>query len=178
MVSEAAKKMTPILDCKFRKLSSRHRLPASAGFTLLELLLVLTILAMAVVLVVPNLSGLETRTFSAQTRKAASLLNYARRISVISGQPSTASFLVAEDGTTPSADSRITSVVQWQSQGITLRFRDSTDREIEIDERIDIVFYPEGGSTGGTLILAQNQQLANIEIDPFTGRITTEFIEE
>ncbi|MCH7816357.1 MAG: hypothetical protein IIC60_07290, partial [Proteobacteria bacterium] len=82
------------------------------------------------------------------------------------------------DGTTPSADSRITSVGQWQSQGITLRFRDSTDREIEIDERIDIVFYPEGGSTGGTLILAQNQQLANIEIDPFTGRITTEFIEE
>ena len=69
----------------------------AAGFTLLELLLVLTIIGMAAILVMPNVGNLDARSFGAQTRQASSLLNYARRLAVVRGQPSTASFYPASD---------------------------------------------------------------------------------
>ena len=176
--------MAPILGLGFsrhmvRKVAGKV-LHSAAGFTLLEILLVVAILGMASILVVPNLTGLESRTFNAQVRQATSLLNYARRIAVVSGQPSTASFHVSEGST---AEERVatgspTSVGRWDSNGTTLSFRDSTEREAEVDEMIEITFYPEGGSTGGTLLLSQAGQLANIIIDPFTGRVSSEIPEQ
>ena len=150
----------------------------SAGFTLLELVLVLTIIAMASILVVPTFGSLEGRTFSAQVRAASSLLNYARRTAVVSGQPSTASFYPVLDEEENVADTKLSSVGIWQSSGAKILFRDSTDRESEIQELIEITFYPEGGSTGGTLLLAQGVQLMSIKIDPFTGRVVTEYEED
>jgi general secretion pathway protein H len=47
-----------------------------------------------------------------------------------------------------------------------------------VDDLVEITFYPEGGSTGGTLLLAQGAQQASIDIDPFTGRVETEYVEE
>lgn len=148
---------------------------SSRGFTLLEILLVLTIIGMASVLVVPNLTGLESRTFSAQLRQANSLLNYARRIAVVSGQTSTVSLNV---NTAINPEDYLSAgqkniVGRWDSAGIDIRFRDSTDREIDVEERIDITFYPEGGSSGGTLLFRQDEREAFIAIDPFTGRITS-----
>ena len=152
--------------------------PPSAGFTLLELVLVLTIIAMASILVVPTFGSLEGRTFSAQVRAASSLLNYARRTAVVTGQPSTASFYPVLDEEENVADTKLSSVGIWQSSGAKILFRDSTDRESEIQELIEITFYPEGGSTGGTLLLAQGVQLMSIKIDPFTGRVVTEYEED
>jgi len=149
-----------------------------AGFTLLELLLVLTLIGMAAVLVVPNVGNISARTFSAQARQASSLLNYARRIAVVSGQPSTATFYPAlEDDQEPDLPQR-SSVGSWQSNGATVRFRDSTGRESPVDDLVEITFYPEGGSTGGTLLLAQGAQQVSIDINPFTGRVETEYVEE
>ena len=149
-----------------------------AGFTLLEILLVLTIIGMASILVVPNVGNLDSRSFSAQVRQASSLLNYARRTAVVRGQPSTASFYpVLDDDEIPTLPLR-SSVGSWRSDGASLGFRDSTDRESEVDALLEITFYPEGGSTGGTLLLAQGAQLVSIEVDPFTGRVATEYVEE
>ena len=51
----------------------RHRLPADErGFTLLEILLVLSLIALASVLVVPNVGSLDTRTYSVQLRPSLS----------------------------------------------------------------------------------------------------------
>lgn len=179
--------MMPILACKKTSLGQQdkglsqqtQKSPRSmAGFTLLEMMLVLAILALASVLVVPNLTGLEARTYSAQIRQASSLLNYARRIAVVSGQPATASFFVKADDSRSDGAGKIANNVEavgrWDSSGAALKFTDSTDREIEVEEKIDITFFPEGGSTGGTLEFSQQQQLTRIIIDPFTGRITTE----
>src|SRR5690554_4904965 len=60
---------------------------AHSGFTLLELLLVLGIIAMAAVLVIPGLANLDSRGFSAQVRELSGLLNNARRTAVVQGQP-------------------------------------------------------------------------------------------
>ncbi|MEQ8955024.1 MAG: prepilin-type N-terminal cleavage/methylation domain-containing protein [Gammaproteobacteria bacterium] len=158
---------------------SRHlfiQLARQSGFTLLELLLVLTIIGMASILVVPNLGNLETRTFGAQVREAVSLLNYARRIAVVNGNPSTASFVVT-DASDAGPVAR-NSVGRWQSYGSSIRYRDSTDREIDVEGKIEVTFYPEGGSTGGTLLMSQEDQFISIYIDPFTGRVDATYVDE
>ena len=157
------------------------------GFTLLEILLVLAIIAMASIFVVPNLGGFDARTFNTQLRQAHSLLNYARRTAVVTGQASTVRFNViplderGEQSGTESDSSQLSLsnvVAQWNGSGIALRFRDSTDREIEIEEVTEVTFYPEGGSTGGSLLFAQAEQSGIIDIDPFNGRVSTRDYEE
>lgn len=171
MASAAAKMMTPISACKHAQ--SRAAARRSAGFTLLEILLVLTLLGLASVLVLPNLGSLDNRTFSVQVRQAVSLLNYARRIAVVQGQPSTASFY-SELALREDVPASLTSVGFWQADDATvLHFRDSAEQEEEVEELIEISFYPEGGSTGGSLLLEQDAQRVTITIDPFTGRVTT-----
>ena len=170
--------MTPILACRTpnpRQVTAKQQ----RGFTLLEIILVLAIIATASIMVVPNLGGFEARTFSAQVRQAQSLLNYARRTAVISGQASTVSFNVLPADELAQADreeeyaSLSNIVAQWNGGGLNLRFRDSTDREIEIEESTEVTFYPEGGSTGGTLLFAQEDQAGVINVDPFTGRVSS-----
>tara|TARA_B100000446_G_scaffold176772_1_gene188795 strand:+ start:126 stop:659 length:534 start_codon:yes stop_codon:yes gene_type:complete len=176
MVSRAAKMMTPI--SVFNRAKTQKCQTPSTGFTLLELVLVLSIIVMASILVVPTFGGLEGRTFGVQVRAASSLLNYARRTAVVTGQPSTASFYpILDEEEDDDANTKLSSVGTWQSNGAKLHFRDSTDRESEIQKLIEITFYPEGGSTGGTLLLVQGAQLVSIKIDPFTGRVVTEYEE-
>ena len=176
--------MTPISDCRTAATFDVKRTPLrQCGFTLIEILLVLAIIAMASIFVVPNLGGFEARTFNTQVRQASSLLNYARRTAVVSGQASTVSFNVLpieerEREAEAEHQSLSNIVAKWNGDGIALRFRDSTDREIEIDESTEVTFYPEGGSTGGVLLFAQAEQMGVIDIDPFTGRITTRDPEE
>lgn len=173
--------MTPILACRTAALPNPRPVTPNQqrGFTLLEIILVLAIIATASIMVVPNLGGLEARTFSTQVRQAQSLLNYARRTAVISGQASTVSFnvLPTEEMARLDREEEYASlsniVAQWNGAGVNLRFRDSTDREIEIEENTEVTFYPEGGSTGGTLLFAQEDQAGVISVDPFTGRISS-----
>ena len=168
--------MTPI--SVFNRAKTQKCQTPSTGFTLLELVLVLSIIVMASILVVPTFGGLEGRTFGVQVRAASSLLNYARRTAVVTGQPSTASFYpILDEEEDDDANTKLNSVGTWQSNGAKLHFRDSTDRESEIQKLIEITFYPEGGSTGGTLLLVQGAQLVSIKIDPFTGRVVTEYEE-
>lgn len=152
--------------------------PGSRGFTLLELLLVLTLIGTASLLIFPNVGSLEGRTFSVQVRQASTLLNHARRNAVVRGQPSTIR-LYADDEIQESDEILDPNVIAaWNSEGIQLGFRDSTNQERDVDESVDITFFPEGGSTGGTLLLALDDRRASIQIDPFSGRINSEFDEE
>lgn len=153
----------------------------AAGFTLLELLLVLTILGAASVFVVPNFISLDSRSFNAQVREATSLLNYSRRTAVVTGQPVRAIFRVGEnDGTEDpelasgnSATRRGYEGGTWSSGAIEVRYRDSTNQRVEIEDAIEITFYPEGGSSGGEFTLSSDQRQATLYIDPFSGRVST-----
>lgn len=144
------------------------------GFTLLEILLVLTLIGMASLFIFPNVGNLDGRTFNIQVRQASSLLNHARRDAVVRGQPSTIRIYADEELQQGDEILDPNVVGSWFSEGIRIGFRDSTEQEDEIDENIDITFFPEGGSTGGTLLLAMEDREACIEIDPFTGRIRNE----
>lgn len=163
--------------------------PTSAGnrgFTLLELMVVLAILAMGSMLVIPNLTGMNARTFGAQVREASALLNYARRTAVVTGQPVTASFQIAQDEdavpqrTAESARSRLGRDEIWISRGVNVSYRDSTNQIVDVAESVDITFFPEGGSTGGELILSLDDRAtsASILVDPFSGKVRTEFADD
>lgn len=176
MVSEAAKVMTPISGSSL----PQKAFPATVqrGFTLLEILLVFTIIALASVLVVPNVGNMDTRTFSVQLRQVNSILHYARRNAVITGLPSTARLYASSRDQRDAFAAELAQEVSWESEGITLRFEDSTERVTDIEDFIEFTFYPEGGSTGGTLILAQDERATRIVVDPFTGRISSEESDE
>lgn len=170
------------------------RLPArQRGFTLLEILLVLALLALASVMVVPNVGSLDARTYSVQLRQVNALLHYARRNAVITGLPVSARLYgpsfhpddaeIASAGEFAGGQERgqgqTAGLLQmpearWESDGIALSYEDSTERLTEVERFIDVTFYPEGGSSGGTLIFSRDDRHTRIVIDPFTGRISSE----
>ena len=144
-----------------------------SGFTLLEILLVLAIIALGASLLLPNFGVLESRDFSVQVRDAVSQLNFARRSAVINGR--TSIVLLAGQTNTNFPNTEDDMVARWVSDDIGLKFFDSTDREIISETNsFEVSFYPEGGSSGGTLIFFQSEQAAKIFIDPFSGRIKRE----
>ena len=164
MGNKAAKVMTRIYLYNREKIS---------GFTLLETLLVLAIIALGASLLLPNFDVLESRDFSVQVRDAVSQLNFTRRSAVINGR--TSIVLLAGETNADFPNTKDNMVARWVSDDIGLKFFDSTDREIISETNsFEVSFYPEGGSSGGTLIFFQSEQAAKIFIDPFSGRIKRE----
>ena len=173
----------------FRRPLSICRPASERGFTLLEVLLVLSIIALASVLVVPNFGSLDARAYSVQLRHVNSLMRYARRNAVITGRPVSARLYASSHGSDHSrlapagrlarvqeqrAGSLQAPQPSWESDGISLSFEDSTERLIEVERFVDVTFYPEGGSSGGTLIFSRDDRHTRVVIDPFTGRIRNE----
>ena len=174
--------MTPTLassDCCSRIAQPRQsvglpqRMPK--GFTLFEIMLVMAIIAMASLIIFPNLTGLESRAFSTRVQEAQTLLNHARRTAVVSGQPSIASFLMDSDVLEQSPGVSSFSAGIWEAAGIELTFEDSAERQTEILDLLEVTFFPEGGSTGGSLVLSAQSRQASIDINPFNGRVATKY---
>jgi type II secretion system protein H len=140
------------------------------GFTLLELLMVLGILAMMATLIGPGLNSLDSPGFNAQVREASALLNYARRRAVVEGQMLRVEFIPME--VTPENDSSAGVAGRWISTDIELWFAASTERSQRQDSVLSVSFFPEGGSTGGELAFRQGQRQRVLTIDPFSGRVS------
>lgn len=149
------------------------------GFTLLELLMVLAILGMAVSLVAPNLSGVGARRFDAQLREAAGLLNHARRMAVVEGQVTEVRFLT-NDGTDEGAVAqRGERFSEYRfASGVEMAFRETADDRAGPESERTLQFFPEGGATGGEVLLSADGRQALIRIDPFSGRVETQMIDE
>ncbi len=162
--------MTPILDGKIRQ----------TGFTLLELLVVVSIILIAIGLVVPNLGTLDNSTFNAQIRNAVASLTYTRRIAIVEAQPKTAAFFVLDPESPDYAELREQAEdksldATWSSELLKLRYQADPNQPDEETERVNITFFPQGGSTGGVLNFAMENRTAMIRVDPITGRIATAY---
>lgn len=142
------------------------------GFTLLEVLLVLAIIGLAGALLVPRLGGLDDRGFNVEVRAAANLLNHARRNAVVSGNPATISFVPATAAGEFDYRPPIFSAGVFNARNIELQFQGAAGEREPVLEPLEITFFPEGGSTGGALLLRREALGARIDIDPFTGRIS------
>jgi general secretion pathway protein H len=149
------------------------------GFTLLELLLVLGILAMMATLIGPGLNSLDSPGFNAQVRQASSLLNYARRRAVVEGQTQRIEFfpmnVTATDATdaTQPADDSAGVAGRWTSSNMELWFSAATDRSQQQQAVLSVSFFPEGGSTGGELVFRQGERQRALTVDPFSGRVSS-----
>lgn len=172
MASAVAMVMTQTLVCSVSGRVFYHKNPVtSGGFTLLEILLVLGIISLVSLLLIPNAGNIESRLFSVEVREVTDLLNHVRREAVLRGQPSTLR-LIADGIDSTEMMPNLQVVATWVSEGLLLEFLDSTDRLSKVEDSLDITFYPEGGSSGGTLLLILEPQRTSIQVDPFTGRIS------
>ncbi|MFN0002251.1 MAG: prepilin-type N-terminal cleavage/methylation domain-containing protein [Pseudohongiellaceae bacterium] len=150
------------------------------GFTLLELLLVVSIIIIAVGIVIPNLNTLDTSVFNAQIRKAAAALTYARRIAIVEAQPKAVVLYAFDPERADYQQLRAqmqteNPAAHWESDLLDLKFQTDANQLAAAVERIEITFYPQGGSTGGLLNFGLNERSATIKVDPITGRITTAY---
>ena len=132
-----------------------------SGFTLLELLIVMAIIAMAAAVVVTRLSGTSELTYlKAEVRKTIGKLNYTRRIAIIEGKEKQLVFQKDNQATENSTR------IKWEWGG---KFSNKADYKI--------TFYPEGGSSGGELSLSYLGHKAKIIVNPITGKVESKIYE-
>jgi general secretion pathway protein H len=149
----------------------RRALPAassaSSGFTLLELLIVLAIMAFSLVLVIgyrPPWSGrFELDTLASEL---ASQLRAARSEAIVGDQPAAVQFDLAH------RRYRAGSAVPKQlPAGVSVELLTVAGERRGIASG-DIRFNPDGSSTGGRIVLAQGKQRVTVGVDWLTGRVS------
>lgn len=148
------------------------------GFTLLELLLVMVIVAMAIVIIVPRMGSNELTLLRVQVREVISVLNYSRRTAIIQGVPQIAVLYVYNEKIKPPKQ-----IGHWASKGAQLQWNDEKvlkpkDENTEELQHVEITFYPEGGCSGGELVLSNEKNKIKITINPLTSKIVSESSDE
>ncbi|MDM8569705.1 prepilin-type N-terminal cleavage/methylation domain-containing protein [Thiotrichales bacterium HSG1] len=153
-----------------------------AGFTLLELIIVMVIIGMMAMLVIPNIGSSQGAILKAQAREAMAMLKYARRSATIEGKQKS---IILKEGNESAQKINPDSGI-WTSRGVSLQVGKSDDDKSEknddkseknsekINDNIKITFYPEGGSSGGQITLTFHNHTAKIEINPLTGKIKSD----
>jgi general secretion pathway protein H len=141
---------------------------SESGFSLFELIVVLMIVAIASGLAAPGIqSGWRAREVRSGTRDLAAIMRGLRERAVRRG---TEQELVLEaDGQTYSwTDGKETTLPGGATiTGIRGGWRDQ-------DGRVRVIFYPNGGSTGVSLIVAQadgDSLSFNVRVDPMLGSV-------
>jgi len=125
------------------------------GFTLLELLVVVTILALASTLVGVNLAG-DRRNLDSIARTLVTDLRYVRSRAMV-GNVDT---VLVVDLSRSAYYSRAAKIERELPQSVALEL--TVDRRDTADRRGRIVFYPDGSSNGGKLRLTRNGRSLDI----------------
>ncbi len=147
------------------------------GFTLLELLLVLSIIGIAAALVIPRMSSGDNARTQAQVRELVAELNYARRMALIQGQETRVTLHPPSPDANQSAAQSPKQSGHWYSRGVTIRPKDAKPSKTDdhFSEIFDVYFYPGGGSSGGDFIVQGGKLTARIQINALTGKLKAEF---
>jgi general secretion pathway protein H len=147
--------------------SSTGERHSTGGFTLMELLVVLTILGLALVLAMPTLGrllpGLEMR---AEARDVANVLREARARAIGRNEEVTV-VIDLERGILEVGGK--TALQLSQRISVPISTGDSTSLALA---RTEIRFFPDGTSTGGHLTLAQGERENHVAVDWLTGAVS------
>jgi len=137
------------------------------GFTILEMLLVLTIAVAAMVVVVPNFSkGISSAELRSGARDLASSLRYLRGYAVSTAQEAEFSIDVKENTYRVSGRSKEYSI----SNAIHLTLL-TVESEIQ-DEGLGLIrFYPDCSSTGGRVTLKAGDRTRIVDVNWLTGQV-------
>ena len=186
MVCRAAKMMTPILAANRRpiptgvKFKSFLFTPSQRGFTLLELLIVLSIVVLGSMVVIPNITRTDSNLLIAQVRQTANAFNYARRIAIVEGAPQVATLiqLPPDDPDYPDIRGAVlqrATIPLLENYDAEISYQSDINVEPEVLETIEFTFFPQGGSTGGILNFSLENLDASIRVDPITGKINIRY---
>ncbi|MCI0653898.1 MAG: GspH/FimT family pseudopilin [Methylococcaceae bacterium] len=139
----------------------------SRGFTLLEMLLVLSIAVIAMAVVAPNFSkGLDSIRLSSAAREIASSLRYLRGHAITANKQAEFNLNVKTNVYQLTGKSKTYSVPR------AIRMRMVTaDTEIDDEDSGTIRFYPDGSSTGGRVTLAAGNRKRLVDVNWLTGQV-------
>lgn len=152
------------------------------GFTLLEIVLVLSIMALASVLVVPSIgSGLGYWRLQAAAREVGTLAKFARnqsvargtRLQVVLDRPRRLYWLDNDPAVLADPDTAGRHGIRLYTLPQGVRFGDATVDGARADhDRVAFVFFPRGDSTGGEVrVLDERGAGYRVAIDRLTGRV-------
>lgn len=155
--------------------------PISRGFTLLELLVVMTLIAVLATVTTPYmLRFYENAQFNRFVRELGSQINQTRYEAITQGEPrdfllntQTQAFGVVPAGQTSEN-------LQSAPQGVTLDLIGASNLTTEDGTGV-IRFYPTGSASGGTVEILRTSPFAKrqIRVDWLLGRVThTQEVEE
>jgi general secretion pathway protein H len=139
----------------------------SAGFTLIELMVCLAILAVIIALLPPLLDRARDGAALAEAaRSLAASLRETRQQAIATGRAERFAIDLAT-GTFRGGEGK----VQRLPGGISLSLVTTADERLN-DRSGAILFFPDGSSTGGGLSLVRDTRRHDIQVDWLTGRIT------
>jgi len=139
----------------------------SRAFTLIELLLVIVVIAMAAAVVAPNIgSGNQTASLNATAREIASALRFARGHALTHRKE--AVFLVnLEENSYQLTDKK---KVFKMTKDIAV-ILDIAQSQIIDEDHGGIRFFPDGSSTGGRITLELGENKRQIDVNWLTGQV-------
>lgn len=140
---------------------------ASAGVTLLELLIVLSIMAIIAALVLPTFgNGVSSSELKGSAREVAAVLRFARSEALATRQETRVVLdlegrtFAIDHGGRPRTLPRLVELKLFTAQS-----------DLVSDKVGAIRFFPDGGSNGGRVTLAAGLRKYDIDIDWLTGRV-------
>ena len=137
------------------------------AFTLIELLLVIVIIAMAAAVVAPNIgSGNQTAKLNGAARELASALRFARGYALSHAKESTLLFNLDENTYKITGKEKLYKLSKQIE--VTLNVAES---ELVGDRQGGVRFFPDGSSTGGRIVLTVEENERQLDVNWLTGQV-------
>jgi type II secretion system protein H len=148
------------------------------GFTLIELMVVMALIAMAATLVVPRISTSQSSLFQSDVREALTILKYGRRMSIIQGRDFT---VTLQSNSQQSKRAMRLDPENWMARVSSLQCQatdaEKEDKEEQKEMTCHIIFYPEGGSSSNEILISFMHYRAKITLNPLTGKAAWEMLD-
>lgn len=146
--------------------AARRRAARMGGFTLLEVLLVLALMAAAALLAAMAFTGgVEGIRLRAESKEIAAQLRYTRTRAIATGQPQRFRIDPARH-VWEAADEHRGDI----DASLSVRFTGARQAQARAGEGA-ILFFPDGGSTGGRVTLAAGQAAWSVDVAWLTGEV-------
>jgi general secretion pathway protein H len=145
---------------------SRHLRAGACGFTLLELLVVLMLMAVIAGFTVPMFTGVSTTALKGAARELAAALKQARSEAIATRVPMRVMLDLEERSFQVDGNA----FVHRLPKGVELKL--FTAQSDIVTERVGgIRFFPDGGSNGGRVTIAVGERKYEVDVDWLTGRV-------